>query len=130
MCSRKRPTYECGERLRADLRPEFRHGNGHAAFVPVRVILPVRSEEHTSELQSRFDLVCRLLLEKKNNHDCVVSLLSRPPGMVRTGIEPHRLQAPARVVRAPVTGGLRSFFFIGRAATGIYTLSLHVALPI
>src|SRR5699024_12781662 len=27
---------------------------------------PRRSEEHTSELQSRFDLVCRLLLEKKN----------------------------------------------------------------
>src|SRR5437868_12094555 len=27
---------------------------------------PDRSEEHTSELQSRFDLVCRLLLEKKN----------------------------------------------------------------
>src|SRR5438067_2753578 len=27
-----------------------------------------RSEEHTSELQSRFDLVCRLLLEKKK-HD-------------------------------------------------------------
>src|SRR5699024_11786021 len=27
----------------------------------------VRSEEHTSELQSRFDLVCRLLLEKKNS---------------------------------------------------------------
>src|SRR5699024_12844528 len=26
---------------------------------------PSRSEEHTSELQSRFDLVCRLLLEKK-----------------------------------------------------------------
>src|SRR5437868_11658114 len=25
-----------------------------------------RSEEHTSELHSRFDLVCRLLLEKKN----------------------------------------------------------------
>src|SRR5699024_12195428 len=25
----------------------------------------IRSEEHTSELQSRFDLVCRLLLEKK-----------------------------------------------------------------
>src|SRR5699024_12697091 len=29
----------------------------------------VRSEEHTSELQSRFDLVCRLLLEKKKNRD-------------------------------------------------------------
>src|SRR5699024_11617926 len=27
-----------------------------------KVILEVRSEEHTSELQSRFDLVCRLLL--------------------------------------------------------------------
>src|SRR6266704_4718396 len=34
---------------------------------------PRRSEEHTSELQSRFDLVCRLLLEKKKNtykHEC------------------------------------------------------------
>src|SRR2546421_3355921 len=29
------------------------------------VLLPKRSEEHTSELQSRSDLVCRLLLEKK-----------------------------------------------------------------
>src|SRR5438067_2425556 len=28
---------------------------------------PPRSEEHTSELQSRFDLVCRLLLEKKKH---------------------------------------------------------------
>src|SRR5438309_4420706 len=28
----------------------------------------VRSEEHTSELQSQFHLVCRLLLEKKNNN--------------------------------------------------------------
>src|SRR5256885_14903368 len=28
-----------------------------------------RSEEHTSELQSPCNLVCRLLLEKKNNHD-------------------------------------------------------------
>src|SRR5699024_11365233 len=31
-----------------------------------RVKDTTRSEEHTSELQSRFDLVCRLLLEKKN----------------------------------------------------------------
>src|SRR5437868_13275055 len=29
-----------------------------------------RSEEHTSELQSRFDLVCRLLLEKKKKICC------------------------------------------------------------
>src|SRR5437867_7369483 len=28
----------------------------------------LRSEEHTSELQSPYDLVCRLLLEKKNKH--------------------------------------------------------------
>src|SRR5699024_12118170 len=32
-----------------------------------RDFLDSRSEEHTSELQSRFDLVCRLLLEKKNH---------------------------------------------------------------
>src|SRR5699024_11839964 len=31
----------------------------------MHVLVCVRSEEHTSELQSRFDLVCRLLLEKK-----------------------------------------------------------------
>src|SRR5438067_6361680 len=31
----------------------------------VRAAPSSRSEEHTSELQSRFDLVCRLLLEKK-----------------------------------------------------------------
>src|SRR5689334_23956880 len=30
-----------------------------------RVHQPIRSEEHTSELQSQFHLVCRLLLEKK-----------------------------------------------------------------
>src|SRR5437868_7448215 len=43
----------------------------HVAEAAVRLagvdaeIIDVRSEEHTSELQSRFDLVCRLLLEKK-----------------------------------------------------------------
>src|SRR5690606_41629769 len=36
-----------------------------AAFVQQPGV--VRSEEHTSELQSRENLVCRLLLEKKNN---------------------------------------------------------------
>src|SRR5699024_11389647 len=35
--------------------------------INARKIILLRSEEHTSELQSRFDLVCRLLLEKKNN---------------------------------------------------------------
>src|SRR5699024_12526995 len=37
--------------------------------------LYTRSEEHTSELQSRFDLVCRLLLEKKNKIYYVTYLL-------------------------------------------------------
>src|SRR5699024_12744437 len=36
-----------------------------AASGPARPAAASRSEEHTSELQSRFDLVCRLLLEKK-----------------------------------------------------------------
>src|SRR5699024_12348117 len=31
------------------------------------LVIGSRSEEHTSERQSRFDLVCRLLLEKKKN---------------------------------------------------------------
>src|SRR5699024_12489975 len=39
------------------------------------IVLFSRSEEHTSELQSRFDLVCRLLLEKKktsNKGSCIL----------------------------------------------------------
>src|SRR2546427_7295669 len=44
----------------------------------------VRSEEHTSELQSQSNLVCRLLLEKKKNKNpitplCTVRRLSTPP---------------------------------------------------
>src|SRR5699024_12149610 len=35
-------------------------------FPTIADLAKARSEEHTSELQSRFDLVCRLLLEKKN----------------------------------------------------------------
>src|SRR2546428_7484848 len=39
-----------------------------------------RSEEHTSELQSRSDLVCRLLLEKKpTTHRCYSLSLSEQP---------------------------------------------------
>src|SRR5699024_12148335 len=36
-----------------------------------------RSEEHTSELQSRFDFVCRLLLEKKKN--TVINMVTQQP---------------------------------------------------
>src|SRR2546428_2256378 len=38
---------------------------GFVTFESRRIPSPERSEEHTSELQSRSDLVCRLLLEKK-----------------------------------------------------------------
>src|SRR3712207_8039343 len=40
----------------------------HHAAALVRVAYAPRSEEHTSELQSRQYLVCRLLLEKKKQH--------------------------------------------------------------
>src|SRR5699024_12195785 len=39
----------------------------HSAMAAALGASMMRSEEHTSELQSRFDLVCRLLLEKKKN---------------------------------------------------------------
>src|SRR5438552_11789431 len=42
----------------------------HASLVGKRIILN-RSEEHTSELQSPDHLVCRLLLEKKKDAECV-----------------------------------------------------------
>src|SRR5260221_5055374 len=41
-----------------------------------------RSEEHTSELQSHSDLVCRLLLEKKNQLKCI--LLSSTSWLTRS----------------------------------------------
>src|SRR5699024_12778419 len=52
-----------GEYVEASLTAEERNGGllGENELVAVNE----RSEEHTSELQSRFDLVCRLLLEKK-----------------------------------------------------------------
>src|SRR5699024_12008351 len=49
--------------LRKEMAP--RRTDGSLAGKDDTTRLP-RSEEHTSELQSRFDLVCRLLLEKKN----------------------------------------------------------------
>src|SRR3712207_8688757 len=47
-----------------------------------RLLVPQRSEEHTSELQSRQYLVCRLLLEKKQlliYHLCLILLLPFSP---------------------------------------------------
>src|SRR2546422_7687075 len=47
---------------------------------PVAAALParLRSEEHTSELQSRLHLVCRLLLEKKKQRSAYTSLREEP----------------------------------------------------
>src|SRR5688572_31245667 len=51
-----------------DVEPELAHLKGHSYFLfhPAH-----RSEEHTSELQSQSNLVCRLLLEKKNTEHTV-----------------------------------------------------------
>src|SRR5256884_4330303 len=45
---------------------------------PAKMFQLTRSEEHTSELQSRLHLVCRLLLEKKKK-DRTILLTPRPP---------------------------------------------------
>src|SRR5690606_41257843 len=59
-------------RVRVLHRPEHPLGQGHGAVAGPGAAHAIcqataRSEEHTSELQSRENLVCRLLLEKKNN---------------------------------------------------------------
>src|SRR3712207_7447867 len=46
--------------------------SAHSSVTPSSNRKPARSEEHTSELQSRQYLVCRLLLEKKTNLDDVL----------------------------------------------------------
>src|SRR5438477_4159129 len=60
------------------LRPTGRTGAhlalaGFALVIVARIALAGRSEEHTSELQSHVNLVCRLLLEKKKNDDTTVT---------------------------------------------------------
>src|SRR5207249_10179150 len=54
-----------GGRLLFHRAHDERGGVHHCAERVDPGLVVVRSEEHTSELQSRFDLVCRLLLEKK-----------------------------------------------------------------
>src|SRR5207249_6284406 len=50
-------------------RPARQVARGQARMQPAVARPSRRSEEHTSELQSRFDLVCRLLLEKKKKYE-------------------------------------------------------------
>src|SRR2546422_7949743 len=54
--------------LGAESETEHPVGRGEIAF-DERANCDLRSEEHTSELQSRLHLVCRLLLEKKKQKD-------------------------------------------------------------
>src|SRR3989442_10474516 len=56
------------QRVRLHARPHQRHPARRREVRSGRVAEPVRSEEHTSELQSRPHLVCRLLLEKKKKN--------------------------------------------------------------
>src|SRR6202795_1931654 len=73
-----------------------------ACFVPINIrgiIRPTRSEEHTSELQSLIDLVCRLLLEKKENGiitswNRVAEVTSGDPAAEAVGL-PIAMLAPA-----------------------------------
>src|SRR5438132_9272615 len=53
-----------------------RGGLSHCLYTVCTALSPRgRSEEHTSELQSHSDLVCRLLLEKKKNNQSTYSIL-------------------------------------------------------
>src|ERR1039457_6240937 len=102
------------------------------------IVPPNRSEEHTSELQSPCNLVCRLLLEKK-----ITGIQMLPPPLPDAPPSP-RIWHTARVVqivpptvlgrphslRLCPTSLVLVFFFNDTATTEIYTLSLHDALPI
>src|SRR5437868_7698634 len=57
--ARPSPAGACGDGRRGT------YASRTAAAIARAAPTHTRSEEHTSELQSRFDLVCRLLLEKK-----------------------------------------------------------------
>src|SRR2546426_4412743 len=59
--------------------------------IAVRPLRSLRSEEHTSELQSPCNLVCRLLLEKKKNRNSLAVHLGGPSGQVleAVGCPPH-----------------------------------------
>src|ERR1039457_4690357 len=95
-----------------------------------------RSEEHTSELQSPCNLVCRLLLEKKTDErhqQCALASHTQPRGLRARALrhEPRSAVDPMRVFHSPaLLPHLSIFFFNDTATTEIYTLSLHDALPI
>src|SRR2546427_7471580 len=82
--------------FRSDIYGRFKRLQGHAVFEPIgfdafgihsenyALQVGTRSEEHTSELQSQSNLVCRLLLEKKNTNS--------------VGLDEHK---PTPLIRVP-----------------------------
>src|SRR3989304_6278345 len=85
-----------------------------------------RSEEHTSELQSRLQLVCRLLLEKK--HKTSKCHPSRTDA--RTYCVIRRFMLKEIEYLSGIFHLENLYFFNDTATTEIYPLSLHDALPI
>src|SRR5207249_6142689 len=63
-----------------------------------------RSEEHTSELQSRFDLVCRLLLEKKTIKSPATDVLHRRPDPIACILGAVLMAVLPRVIAAAAVG--------------------------
>src|ERR1022692_1023796 len=95
--------------------------------------LPIRSEEHTSELQSPCNLVCRLLLEKKNENNAHNIAHGHAPSADRHELcVLRRLEQFRQFVVSVCYADFHCafFFFNDTATTEIYTLSLHDALPI
>src|SRR2546421_9581036 len=56
-------------------------------IISVEPMPSMRSEEHTSELQSRSDLVCRLLLEKKKERPGAGRHAAKPPSGAKHCVE-------------------------------------------
>src|SRR6266567_853573 len=88
-----------------------------------------RSEEHTSELQSQSNLVCRLLLEKKKKADWHQNYNKNKAPLIVGDLVVSGTAGGEQGVRGFVAA-FDLFFFNDTATTEIYTLSLHDALPI
>src|SRR5215475_12851055 len=87
-----------------------------------------RSEEHTSELQLRENLVCRLLLEKKKQaatNRLNVVMNQSAICYINKFVNTYNVWS-----NEPPSQAGNVFFFNDTATTEIYTLSLHDALPI
>src|SRR5437867_3759430 len=140
------------------LPPRDRHPANALRPGPGQVVARSRSEEHTSELQSPYDLVCRLLLEKKKYATRCETCRSAV-GQRLCSCRAHRTPCARRANRGGSALGARArsglahvvnpsvatepyvrprglspiahlLFFIPPPPPEIYTLSLHDALPI